>query len=172
MRRNYREEMHLWDFVLDSFAFLPYRDGMTHMKRKIKEERHMPYCGWRLSEDSRETLLRFFPPIFPDVIAHHVTLETDNRHIPDNAEIEIVGYVRNDTIEAMVVSVNGETTRPDGSVYHITWSIDRDRGATPAQAGELAKQGWEYRHPCCVETTPFFRDYSGEEITTAFSELE
>lgn len=132
----------------------------------------MPYCGWKLDEVSREELLRFFPPTFPDVIAHHVTLETDRRHIPERAEIEIVGYVCSDTIETMVVAVNGQTTRPDGGVYHITWSIDRESGATPAQAGDLAKQGWEYRHPCGVSAVPFFRDFTGEEITSAFSELD
>ena len=42
-----------------------------------------PVVGWLLNEAEREDLLRRFPPIYADVVAHHVTLRAK---APANAE--------------------------------------------------------------------------------------
>ncbi len=43
----------------------------------------------------------------------------------------------------MVVTVNGAADRPDGSTYHITWSLDRARGREPVESNEvIARLGW------------------------------
>ena len=42
----------------------------------------------------------------------------------------------------MVVSINRTTDRPDGSTYHITWSLAEGRRARESNA-VLKEQGWE-----------------------------
>lgn len=47
---------------------------------------------------------------------------------------EIVGHVLGDGIECFVVKVNGSKRRPDGGVYHLTYSYSE--GHQPAEANE------------------------------------
>jgi len=63
--------------------------------------------------------------------------------IPDGKSIKVVGYVNSgDGLEALVVSVDGETTRPDGSVYHITWSLTN--GYKPVDSNKvIAERGYD-----------------------------
>jgi len=37
----------------------------------------MPVIGWKLDEAERPGLLERFPPLWPDVIADHITLDPD-----------------------------------------------------------------------------------------------
>lgn len=104
--------------------------------------------GWKLEPEHRSALLERFPPVWPDVIADHVTLDasaTATTPLPDADSGEIVGYVNDGKgLQALVVAIDGSTDRPDGSTYHITWSIDREGGRTPKESNEvLAQQGWE-----------------------------
>lgn len=107
----------------------------------------MSAVGWKLDCDDRIALLARFPPVWPDVIADHVTLDGsagENTPVPTARSGQVVGHV-NDTngLQALVVAIGGSTDRPDGSVYHITWSLDRDEGRTPEDSNDvLAKQGW------------------------------
>jgi hypothetical protein len=104
--------------------------------------------GWRLVPDERAALLERFPPRWPDVIADHVTLASRRagpRPIPTEREGLIVGRVEDgEGLEALVVEIAGTTDRPDGSTYHITWSLDRARGRRPVQSNDvLARLRWE-----------------------------
>ncbi|WJY19900.1 hypothetical protein QQS45_06725 [Alteriqipengyuania flavescens] len=104
--------------------------------------------GWKLDRDDRAALLKRFPPVWPDIIADHVTLDpsaTKDAALPDADFGEVVGHVNDrNGLQALVVAIDGSTDRPDGSIYHITWSIDRAQGREPKDSNDvLADQGWE-----------------------------
>jgi hypothetical protein len=113
--------------------------------------------GWLLAEDDRERLLQRFPPRFENTVAHHVTQKTDAEQDPLPAEVRaaIVGRTDDEKgVEAMVVSINGTTDRPDGSTYHITWSLGEGRRARESN-DVLKERGWqEVDHPIPVKLAP------------------
>lgn len=102
--------------------------------------------GWKLDREQREELLRRFPPRYPDAIADHVTLQTDaeRAELPEPVEAAIVGRADDhDSLECMVAAIDGTTDRPDGSTFHITWSLDRAKGREARESNDLLKeQGW------------------------------
>lgn len=103
----------------------------------------MAYSGWEIDEQSRADLLTLFVPTYPDVIAHHVTAQRGvpaDAQPPEHADIQIIGHVCRDGVEALVVEVNGSKDRPYGGVYHITWSIDRAAGAKPVHSNDLIRE--------------------------------
>jgi hypothetical protein len=104
----------------------------------------MVVVGWRLAPHSREQLLARFSPRWPDVIADHVTLEANagtRTPLPPSVSAEIVGEADDGKgLQDMVVSIDGGTDRPDGSTYHITWSLDRATGRKPVQSNEVIKK--------------------------------
>lgn len=107
----------------------------------------MPVTGWLLDPDEREKLLERFPPEWPDIIAHHVTLDgqaRDDTPLPTAGRSEIVGGINDgEGLQALVVAIDGTTDRPDGSTYHVTWSLDRARGREPVQSNEvIAARGY------------------------------
>ena len=96
--------------------------------------------GWKLDRGQREQLLDRFPPRYPDPIADHVTLRADaeGQPLPDPVEGAIVGHADDgDGLEAMVVAIDGNTGRPDGSVFHITWSLDEPKGREARDSNDL-----------------------------------
>lgn len=101
----------------------------------------MSYSGWLLPEKDRERLMAIFSPRFPKVIAHHVTLkypadETDP--LPVETKGFVIGYASDGIgIEALVVEIGGTSRRHDGSVYHITWSLDPEKGYSPKMSNDL-----------------------------------
>lgn len=101
--------------------------------------------GWKLDPDQRAELLLQFPPRYPNVVADHVTLESGAGHdtpLPPGAEAEIVGRADDgEGVEAMVVRLNGTTDRPDGSTYHVTWSLADGRRARESN-DVIAARGW------------------------------
>ena len=89
--------------------------------------------GWKLDRDQRKELLLQFPPKYRNVVADHVTLRprsSSKAALPEETHGEIVGRADDGRgVEAMVVSIAGTTDRPDGSTYHITWSLEDGRRA-------------------------------------------
>lgn len=96
------------------------------------------YTGWVLPDRERHRLLAMFPPLFPEVVAHHITERfpaPSPALLPSACEAEVVGYATDGTsVECLVVAINGETKRPDGKTYHITWSLDRAKGGRPVKS--------------------------------------
>jgi hypothetical protein len=95
------------------------------------------YTAFKLSEASRQQILSAFPPQFPETVCDHITINfgvDEDAPLPEGEpHIEIIGHAINkDGIEALVVSVNGETLRDDGKAYHITLSLDPNKNA-PAE---------------------------------------
>jgi hypothetical protein len=103
--------------------------------------------GWKLPRDGeRSALLERFPPKYERTIADHVTLRagaSKDTPLPRGVEARIVGRADDgDSLECLVVEIDGSTDRPDGSTYHITWSLGPGRKAKESNA-VLRDQGWE-----------------------------
>lgn len=101
--------------------------------------------GWKLDSDDRARLLDRFPPQYERTDADHVTLKTGggpDTPLPAHVEASIVGRADDgDSLECLVVSIDGTTDRPDGSTYHITWSLGPGRRARESN-DVLRDLGW------------------------------
>ena len=113
--------------------------------------------GWTLDQDERAELLARHHPRYATIVAHHVTLATDaaDRALPPQVRAAIVGRGDDDSgVEAMVVTIDGATDRPDGSTFHITWSLGEGRRARESNA-VLEERGWSaYDQPIAITLTP------------------
>jgi len=89
------------------------------------------YTAYVLTDESRKLLIEKFPPKYSNVVAHHVTVNGSAKkdaELPEPAEVRVIGEAdTGDGLQALVVSVDGTTRRPDGATYHITWSLEPDR---------------------------------------------
>lgn len=100
----------------------------------------MSYSAYVLDDASRAKLLEKFPPQNDRVVAHHITYEFPSDEEPPAPEsAKVVGRVAEDGIEALVVMIDGEKFRPDGKIYHITWSLDPER-FKPVDSNQLLKR--------------------------------
>src|SRR5438874_785269 len=104
--------------------------------------------GWKLPQVERDMLLQRFPPQYENVVADHVTLRTGATpdtplpRKPDSSRV--VGRADDGrSLECLVVELDGTTDRPDGSTYHITWSLGPTRRARESN-DVLRDQGWDY----------------------------
>ena len=101
--------------------------------------------GWKVDRAQRKELLQQFEPRYANVVADHVTLKPDppDGKLPDERQGEIVGRADDGRgVEALVVSIGGTTDRPDGSTWHITWSLGPGRQAKESN-DVIAEHGWE-----------------------------
>lgn len=106
------------------------------------------YIGLVLNNQNREALNQRFPPKYSDFIGHHITLEFGvhkNAELPPQPKnVQVIGYADDgDSIEALVVSIDGVSERPDGGTYHITWSLDRSKGRKPVDSNKLLTKGYQ-----------------------------
>jgi hypothetical protein len=101
--------------------------------------------GWKLDRVQRNELLQQFAPIYQHVVADHVTLQAKvaaDAALPDETHGEIVGRTDDgEGVEALVVAIAGTTDRPDGSTYHITWSLGDGRRAKESN-DVIRDRGW------------------------------
>lgn len=130
------------------------------MKAKdILKERH-GYIAFELDEQSRNILLKTFPPKYPEAIGQHITYQfgvPEGTNLPSELkDVKVIGYADDGTsLEALVVSINDSTQRPDGGTYHITWSLDREQGRKPVHSNNLIKeQGYERISPIQITAIP------------------
>ena len=102
--------------------------------------------GWKLPREERELLLRRFPPRYENVVADHVTLRVGanaRTPLPRKPEAQVIGRADDgESLECLVVQLDGTTDRPDGSTYHITWSLGPGRKARESN-DVLRDRGWE-----------------------------
>ena len=72
-----------------------------------------------------------------------MTLKVGSKDLPGEVQAAIVGRTDDDAgVEAMVVTIDGTTDRPDGSTYHITWSLGAGRRAKESN-DVLKERGWQ-----------------------------
>jgi hypothetical protein len=116
------------------------------------------YVCWLIEPESRETLLRIIPSSFPTTVCHHVTIAfdvTDDYPMPQRETGRVVGEIIDKGVQALVVEIQGNTVRPDGERYHITFSLDE--GRFPEEARRLVRRGWfPFAEPIQVKLTPAF----------------
>ena len=114
--------------------------------------------GWKLDREQRKELLQQFPPRYSEVDADHVTLRTQaagDAPLPKERLGEIVGRVDDGRgVEAMVVAIDGTTDRPDGSTYHITWSLGAGREAQESNDVLAAGRWTPFDLPMPVKLEP------------------
>jgi hypothetical protein len=106
--------------------------------------------GWKLPAPDRARLLARVAPLFPDVIADHVTLQVgSDAPLPRETGGDVVGVADDGQgVQALVVRIGGTTARPDGSTYHITWSLDRAQGRRAKESNDvIAACGWRPLEP-------------------------
>ena len=115
------------------------------------------YTGWLLDAADRAALLERFPPRYEETVAHHVTLKFGDREArpPHEVEAEIVGVADDGQgVQALVVRIDGTTDRPDGSTYHITWSLAPGREARESNQ-VISGSGWAWLpRPIAVKLEP------------------
>lgn len=102
------------------------------------------FVGWALDRAERRELLERFPARYPQAVADHVTLKFGDRRaeLPTETSGEIVGVADDGKgVQAMVVRIGGTTDRPDGSTYHITWSLSPGRQARESN-DVIRERGW------------------------------
>lgn len=104
----------------------------------------MGYTAYNLTKDTVASLKKIFPPKFSKVIAHHITVDFgvgSNHPLPSKAaKLHVVGYVCDPAgLETLVVKVNGKSRRSDGSMYHITWSLQGN--FKPVDSNKLITKG-------------------------------
>jgi len=112
--------------------------------------------GWKLDRDQREQLLARFPPRYAEAVADHVTLEVNaqDKPLPPQVDAAILGRADDGKgVEAMVVALDGSTDRPDGSTFHITWSLGAGRRAKESN-DVLRDHDWSKIEPVPVTLTP------------------
>ena len=114
--------------------------------------------GWKLDREQRKELLQQFPPTYRDVDADHVTLRTraaEDAPLPQETDGEIIGRADDGRgVEAMVVAIGGTTDRPDGSTYHITWSLEPGRKAQESNDVLAARDWTAFDLPMPVKLEP------------------
>ena len=103
------------------------------------------YIGWELPAGERARLLALFPPAYDTVVAHHVTLAFGVRAdapLPAARAGRIIGIADDgEGVQALVVEIEGATARPDGSTFHVTWSLGP--GRRPVEANQVIRErGW------------------------------
>ena len=115
------------------------------------------FVGWLLPEADRPRLLERFPPAYDEVVADHVTF-TAPRGVarPDLRSARIVGLADDGKgVQALVVEINGATDRPDGSTYHLTWSLDSAIHRDAHESNDVIRDlGWRRIEPVAITLLP------------------
>lgn len=98
------------------------------------------------------------PPAYARTIADHVTFKPPGASpapLPPAGDPAIVGRADDGAgVEAMVVRIAGTTDRPDGSTWHITWSLAHGRAAKESNA-VIAQLGWTaFAEPIPIALSP------------------
>lgn len=114
--------------------------------------------GWKLDPDCRADLLETIPARYQKAVADHVTLVAKvatNTPLPGPVIAQAVGHADDGKgVQALVIEIEGETDRPDGSTYHITWSLEPGRKAVESN-DVIAACGWRaLPGPLPIRLTP------------------
>ena len=123
------------------------RDSAVAAAAGKKPSAKRAVVGWKLDPEDRSWLLNLFSSAYPDVIADHVTLASgpDAKRPPKDTNAEVIGQIDDGAgVQAFIVRIDGTTDRPDGSTYHITWSIDRSKGREAHESNDVIRMlGWQ-----------------------------
>lgn len=110
----------------------------------------MSTIEYKISSEQKAELIKKFPPKYSKAFGDHITLkmggiDAETPEAPD--KIQIVGIVDDGNgLEAMIIKVNGELKRPDGKIFHMTWSLNPE-GIASEKLDIMAKPGKEKQKP-------------------------
>jgi hypothetical protein len=113
------------------------------------------YTGYLLTEATRNKLLAYFPPKYPDVLCHHIT---EQFPVPAGAEppkaparVEVIGtFEEEGRLDGLLVSIDGTCHRPSGGFYHITMSINKAAGAKAKDSNDALEGKLTHFQPADV----------------------
>jgi len=120
------------------------------------------YTAYTLEPGSRQKLMHLYPPKYPNVMGHHITEKfgvQDGSVPPMPSDVQVVGYIDNGKdVEGFLVEVNGTINRPSGGKYHITWSLDRSKGAKPVHTNAYTDEAVMLKRPIPIDVDPAYFD--------------
>lgn len=144
-----------WKFPDYVFWLLGYEERKEYHLMNLGSQ----YLAFELTPASHDALLAQFKPQFKaKVLCHHVTVQfnlTDESYERlaeelEGADLQVIGHQIGKGVECLVVAVNDNPRRPDGSIYHITLSLAA--GHKPKESNDLLKQqGWQSCIPVAFE---------------------
>lgn len=124
------------------------------------------YTAYILTDESKKRLMARFKPAFPKIAADHVTHRFGVEDFADMEwadRIEVIGVIDDKNgIQALLARVDGETHRPDGGRYHITWSYDPDRLIPPFLCGDDGPGPYEAKHSNAL--IRHWQDYNDSKV--------
>jgi hypothetical protein len=89
------------------------------------------YLAFKLSEKSRAETLEMFPPRHSKVVCHHVTIEFNltpeklsKYGFSNTSRVKVIGIGHREGVQALLISIDGDTIREDGGFYHLTLSLE------------------------------------------------
>lgn len=122
------------------------------------------YTGYEIEKGSRNKLMVLYPPKYPHVLGHHITEQfgvKDGEAPKQPKQVLIIGYIDNgEDVEGFLVEVDGTTDRPSGGKYHITWSIDRSKGAKPVHTNQYTNEAKMLKRPIEIDVDAKFFERS------------
>ena len=117
----------------------------------------MSYSGYLLTDASRAKLIEAFPPMYDDVIAHHITWKFPSDEMPpESFKAYINGYGIDEKVEAVSVVLQNSILCPNSTPFHITLSVNRDAGGKPAMSKLLEYNFYavEFENTIVLEIVP------------------
>ena len=109
------------------------------------------YTCYHIDDESKQELLKTFPPKYDNVFAEHITdkfFVEASEPITQPLSVRVVGYANSDDgLECLVVEVNGSIHRADGSLYHITLSLDPDATIAEDISNKASDMGYRSKVP-------------------------
>ena len=117
------------------------------------------YSGYEIDKDSRDKLAVLYPPKYRNFLGHHITEEfgvaADSEPPEQPKNVKVIGVIDNDVnVQGFLVSIDGNMNRPSGGKYHITWSIDRSKGAKPFHTNNYVNDAVMLSRPIEIDVTP------------------
>lgn len=147
-------EVNFWEdrkADLKGYQRLGEKRGIRFVPHHVEnfEDEDPPYVGVFLTPESREQLLKDFPPRHDDVQADHVTLAfrpteeqmealTADASLGEHMTLKVVGLAEDDKGQVLEVELPGGVERPDGRTPHVTVSVTS--GTPPIYSNELVGQ--------------------------------
>ena len=91
----------------------------------------MHIIGWMIEPRDLQRMKILLPPKYVPVSSPHCTLCLGGRNssaLPGQEIGKIYGKVDDDKgVEALLISIGERKVRPDGGIFHITWSLAEGR---------------------------------------------
>lgn len=116
----------------------------------------MTYSAYIFTDDTRDQLIEAVPLVHQYTNASdHIIYKSPDFQAPQWASsIKVVGVAQNDEAQALIVEINGTTTRPDGGIFHTTWSLKK--GVKPTYTNKLiSEHGWnKLEYPIDIKAIP------------------